>query len=133
MGKEISLPSGAKLVANAAPFSEAKKLWQACAKELATVKIQASTELDVNFFKNLFCLAISSDEIEAALTPCLRRCLYAGSKIDDGTFEAEDARQDYLMVVGEVIKANVLPFSKGLLSKLGIDLKAMEEVFPASK
>lgn len=129
MGKEIDLPSGAKLTVNAAPFSEAKKLWQACANELAHFKINASTEMDINFLKDLVCVASSSERIEAALAPCLRRCLYAGAKIDDGTFEGEDARQDYLLVLAEVLKANVFPFFKGLLSKLGIDWEEVTKSF----
>lgn len=130
MGKELSLPSGAKLVVNAAPFSEANKLWQACAKELARLKINMSTDVDINFIKDVICIASSSPEIEAALTPCLRRCLYGGTRIDDATFEEEDARQDYLIVVSEVLKANVFPFFKGLASKLGINVQALTENFP---
>jgi len=133
MGKEISLPSGAKAVINAAPFSEAFKLWQACAQELAQLKISADTELNVDFLKNLFCIATSSEKIEAALRPCFRRCLYAGSKIDESSFEKEDARQDYFPVMEEVLRTNILPFLKGQLQKWGINLGQVTESIPALK
>lgn len=132
MGYETKLPSGAILQVNAAPFADAQRLSQACAKELAPLKISASTELDLDFFKNIVCAVASSENIERALWPCLRRCLYSGVKIDDGTFEPEDARQDYLLVVSEVLKANVFPFWKGLLSKSGISTEGLMSAIPAS-
>lgn len=128
-GEEVSLPSGAKLIVKPAPFSEAKNLWRACSNELLRLKINMTTNIDVNFIKDAICIASSSPEIEAALIPCLRRCLYAGMRINDGTFEKEDARKDYLLVLAEVLKVNVFPFLEGPLSKLGIDLAALKESF----
>jgi hypothetical protein len=114
MGYEISLPSGAKLKVNEAPFSEANRLLKVCANELAEIKLGGPWQNDLDLIKDLLCMAVGSTRIEAAAWPCMRRCLYTGVKIDDGTFEAEDARQDYLPVLAEMIKANVLPFTKGL-------------------
>ena len=132
-GKIVRLPSGAKLVVNAAPFAEAKYLWQACAKELAHLKLSTLTEMGVDFVKNLFCIATGSMRIEKALRPCLGRCLYNGTRIDDATFEKEDARQDFFPVMEEVLKANVLPFLNGQLLKWGINPGQIKEFFPASK
>ena len=44
------------------------------------------------------------------------RCLYNGSKIDNDTFEAAEARQDYIKVCAEVAKENVAPFVKSLFA-----------------
>lgn len=130
MGKEITLPSGTIAVVNAAPFSEAYKLWQACAQELAQLKISTQTEINVDFIKNIYCIATSSEKIEAALRPCLRRCLYAGEKITEASFEKEDARQDFFPMMEEVLKSNILPFLKGQLLRWGINLAQLNDVIP---
>ena len=72
MGKEIDLPSGTKLTLNPAPFAEAKKLGKACAKELAQIKIDITSNT-IDLAKTIACIVFSSDEIEQALWPCLRR------------------------------------------------------------
>lgn len=120
MGHELKLPSGATLTVNGAPLADAKKLLATCAKEMLPYRLgQVENRLDL--YKDVLCIVASSPEIEAALWPCLRRCLYAGAKIDDSTFEGENTRQDYLPTIGEVIKENVFPFMKGLWSQWGMD------------
>lgn len=113
----VDLPSGAKLEITMAPFAQAKVLYMALMEECKSLKIDASTELDVNFWKDLMCIGLSSKKIDAAIEECMRRCLYNGLKIDKDSFESEDARQDYLVAVFEVASENVKPFTKSLFAK----------------
>lgn len=117
MIEPIKLPSGAELKITLAPFADAKSLYQAVLEEMKCLKIDAATEIDVNLFKDLFCYGFSSKKVETALEQCMKRCLINGIKIDKDTFEAEDLRQDYLIVCIEVVKANILPFLKPLFAQ----------------
>jgi len=116
--KKIRLPSGAELSLNLAPFADALNLKQVLASE--AIGIPISKDLDhFELIKLLACTGFSSKAIEAALQPCLKVCLYNGTRIDSKTFEPVDARQDYLPILIAVIKENVEPFMKGLLSEYG--------------
>lgn len=117
--KEIDLPSGAKLKIQLAPFKEAKNLYQAALSELSFLKLDPKAEVDVNLFKDLFCVGFSSKKIEEALEPCMKRILYNGTKISDDTFESEKAREDYWTICFEVAKANISPFVKSLYAQYG--------------
>lgn len=114
---EMGLPSGAKLKIQPAPFAESKALFQAILEEMASLKLDMEAEIDGNFLKDLFCVGLSSKKIDAALAPCVRRCLYNGQKITDDLFEDEKARGDYIDVIYEVAKENVLPFTKSLYAQ----------------
>jgi hypothetical protein len=123
---EIDLPSGAKLRISLSSFGVSRELFQAVMEELKGTKMAASTEIDVNLFKDLFCAGFASKKIERAVWECMKKALYNGQKISEETFEAEEARQDYLPVMWEVAKANLNPFLKSLyavfeesLSKIG--------------
>lgn len=125
MSKEVTLPSGAVLKLNSAPFKVSKALYQAVLEECKEVKISFDTPIDVNLIKDLFCTGFSSKKIEDALGKCFERCLYNGQKITDETFEPENARQDYLQVCIEVAKENIDPFMKSLYAQYGDILKGI--------
>lgn len=112
--KKIGLPSGAELAISLAPFADSKALYQAVLEELKSVSIDPDQEIDVNLFKDLFCVGFSSKKIESALLKCIDRCTYDGKKIDKDTFEPVGARGDYMKVCIEVVKENILPFVKDL-------------------
>ena len=112
--QEIKLPSGAILKITQPTFTEAKELYQAVLEELRTLEILNVTELDFNFFKNLFCMGFSSKKVERCLEICLKRCLYNDMKFDSDTFEPEEARGDHLTVMSEVAFSVLHPFFKNL-------------------
>lgn len=114
---EKKLPSGAILKITLAPFAEAKALYQACLEELRGLKVDPKEEVDVNLFKDLFCVGLASKKIEAALDVCMKRALYKDLKIDDKTFEDIEARQDYIPACFEVAKENISPFVKSLYAE----------------
>jgi hypothetical protein len=115
----IKMPSGATLVVALASFAESKELYQVMMKEGKTLKIDGKTDLDYNFFKDGLCAFLSSKEVEAALWECMKRCTYNKMKIDEDTFEPEEAREDYMIVMYEVAMANLKPFLKGLSAQFG--------------
>lgn len=112
--RKVSLPSGAELIVNEAPFADAKALFQAVASEMKGLQFDAKKELDTGFMKDLLCTAIASEKIEECLKKCLIRSTYNKEKITDAIFENNtDARKDYLTVCYEVAKENVYPFLEG--------------------
>ena len=109
--RKVSMPSGAELVVNVAPFKDSKALFQAIIKEWK--------DLGPDSFLNMgkmFSSAFSSPDVEAALWPCAIRSLYNGEKITPDSFEAEEMRQDFIPVCLEVVRENIGPFTKSLFS-----------------
>lgn len=116
MTKELTLPSGAVLKIQPAPFAEAKALYQAILEEVKHVQISATSDM-TSVFKDLACIGFSSRKIEQALDQCFKRCLYNNLKIDKDTFEPVEAREDYIVVCVAVTKENITPFGKSLMQE----------------
>lgn len=125
-----TLPSGAKLEFHQAPWKDARKLCQALASEALILKMNLSTEIDINFFKDLVCTAIHSEKIEAAIWVCMQRALYNGLKVTEDTFEPEEARQDYYPACIEIAQENAGPFMKGLYAPYAEKLKGLIKALP---
>lgn len=130
--KFITLDSGAKLEVQLASFGNAHRLLKAFAAEAEKVKLNigvAQSAGDIvklknltpetyDMLKNFVARMIASEELEEALWPCMAVVLYNGKPVSRETFEKEDARQDFLPVIREVLMANLLPFGAGLGSML---------------
>src|SRR5690242_20291792 len=121
MSDPITLKSGAVLTVAIASFASGNKLMKTVARELSGVdfnlelkNLDELSEKDINVLKNVVFRIIQSDAIEQALLECMKKCLYNDQRITLETFETEDARQDYLPVAWEVMKANLRPFFSGL-------------------
>lgn len=121
MQDPLTLKSGSILEVGIASFSAGTRLMKTVAKELALVNfdlnLSSFSELsgqDVNVLKNAVFQLMQSDSLEAALMECAKKSTYNGEKITAQTFEPENARQDYLPVAWEVMKANLAPFFRGL-------------------
>jgi hypothetical protein len=130
--KVIALPSGAELKIDVAPFAVAKALYQSILEEMKAVQIDPEQEVDVNLFKDLFCVSFSSKKIELALKECMKRAIYNGARITDETWEPVEARDDYLKVCFEVAKENIAPFVKSLYAEYS-HLQEMLRSVPASR
>ena len=126
--KEIKLESGAEFRVSLAPFSEAKDLYQAILKCMTGMKINDQDEIDVNFFKDIFCILLSSKEVEEKIWQCLGRAVYNGNKITTQTFEDEKARGDYIPICYEVAWMNIEPFTRGLYAKLSLVLEKAKTI-----
>ncbi len=114
----VKLPSQAELKITPAPFAEAKALYQAILAEAKGTRIDFTTDIDMNFMKDLACLAFSSKSIEDAVMVCMKRALYNGKNINQDTFEPEEAREDYIPAMVEIAKVNIAPFMKSLYAQL---------------
>lgn len=126
MTEDITLPSGKTLKITLAPFADAKALYQACLEEIRTLRLDPAAEIDVNLFKDLFCLGFSSKKVDACLTACLKRVLYDNRRITDETFEDVSAREDYPFVLLEVAQANLRPFVRHLSSRYSTLLQSLK-------
>lgn len=125
---EIKLPSGAMLRVNLASFADSKELFQSFLEEAQKVRFDFTLDSEVNLdmFKDIIFIGLSSKKIERALWECMKVALYNDKKINEETFESEEARQDYLPVVFEVARLNIAPFTKNLFALL-LPLKAVME------
>lgn len=120
------LKSGRTLRVQAASFRKSKSLFDEISKEIKSLDFDPKAEFDINFVKNIVLGLVSSDKVEAAIWPCMDSCLYENNKITVDTFDKPDdmtAREDFLEICQEVVKENVLPFTKNLSSKLEPILK----------
>jgi len=120
---EVKLPSGSKLKIQPADFETARALFKAVLSEATKTQVSWKGGVDVNQFKDLFCIGFSSDLIEDRLGACMSTVLYNNGKgdlkIDKDTFQDPKAREDYLPVCWEVAKANISPFLKSLYAEFG--------------
>ncbi len=73
---------------------------------------------EVDTLKNLLMQLGGSPRLEGVIFDCLISCTYNGVKITKDTFEPEDARADFYPLVWEVLKLNLRPFFKSLVSTL---------------
>lgn len=120
MTTEFKSSSGATIVINAAPWQDAKQLKKAVEKELSTIQGLSDIKLS---FESVDALATvlkldSSDDIDAALWPCLARCTRNKEKITEKTFDDVEARKDYYEIVTACMKENLAPLFEGLFSRL---------------
>ncbi len=123
--RSITMPSGAVLEVAAAPFADAKRLYQALLYELRGITVVSDSD-KLGLLKEIFCAGFSSVNVERALQPCLSRCLYMGQKIADDLFEPTERRKDYLQVLLEVAAENVGPFAETLWSEWNTRLSALK-------
>ena len=134
MSKELKGQNGKRIVINVATFRESAQLKACIAKELLTQNIDIGNanslaglkdELNnsvpklLNTAKDLLLSCEVSEEFNTALFNCLQHCTYDSIPVREQLFDdVPEAREDYYMIVFECIKENILPFFKGLLSKL---------------
>lgn len=115
---ERTLPSGATLRFNVAPFADARELYQVILSEIKDVPFNSKRELG-EVIKELVCIVASSKPVEAAIWQCFKKALYNNVKITEQTFEPVEARDDYLTACLEVTKENIMPFTKSLYAEYG--------------
>lgn len=134
MSKELKGQNGKRIVINVANFRESAHLKACIAKELLKQNIDIGNanslaklkdELNnsvpklLNTAKDLLLSCEVSEDFNTALFNCLQHCTYDSIPVREQLFDdVPEAREDYYMIVFECIKENILPFFKGLLSKL---------------
>jgi hypothetical protein len=111
---EFTAPSGAKVVINPAPWVAAKALKKAIGREVIDIGTDAGTDAILSHVLKVDC----SDEVDAALWPCLARCTRNEHKIIEATFDDLEARKDYYEIAFACAKENLSPLVESLFSKL---------------
>ena len=104
---EITLSTGSKLLIKLASFEAGMALMQAVSKASAGSPTDSSLGSMT---------LVSNRDVRDALFACFNGCVLNGVKITRDTFEAENARADYILVALEVITRNLEVFTKGLSS-----------------
>jgi hypothetical protein len=132
MNTKVTLPSGAVLEIQTAPFETVMDAIQVIARELAKVELKIDPEtiravqaggtagagdLDVSTLKDAVLTLVASREFRPALAELMKSAMYNGLKVDATTWQSEEARGDYFPAAWEVIKKNIAPFFGSLLSK----------------
>lgn len=117
----VQLKSGATLKVNLSSFAVSKALYQAILRDARSISVNAQTDM-ASLYKDLFCVGMSSPEVEKWLFECFKRCTYDNGSsgelvITEDTFEPAEAREDYTQVCIEVAKVNLLPFVKSLYAE----------------
>ena len=145
--KNIPLSSGATLGFQLARFNDGMNLFNATFKELVGVPFGAQgssldfanfLKMDISELKDVVIKVATSDKVQEAIWKCMESCTYqgvndsAGIKINKNTFESEDARADFLLVVWEVATLNLVPFFKNLGSLLSTPSKGVDGSAPKS-
>ena len=145
--KNIPLSSGATLGFQLARFNDGMNLFNATFKELVGVPFGAQgssldianfLKMDISELKDVVIKVATSDKVQEAIWKCMESCTYqsfndsVGLKITKNTFESEDARADFLLVVWEVATLNLVPFFKNLGSLLSTPSKGVDGSAPKS-
>lgn len=111
------LSSGASLRINIASFTDGRALYQSILREMKILKISEDQDIDVNLLKDMFCILLSSEEIEKKILVCANKALYNDIKITEETFEPVEAREDYIECLYHVALENIRPFGKALIAE----------------
>lgn len=125
--------TGNRIVINPAPYKTVLNLKRVLLNEIKNNSIGLKVSKDTNniyeksidftgcidFIKNVFIGAETSEEVEKALNECLAYCTYKTTyKISPALFDSEqDAREDYYEIVISCIEENLKPFIKSLVSE----------------
>lgn len=117
---------GKELRITPAGFADAIALQKAIGRALKGTKLElpetATAELSPASFTGIIDAVLGvaiSDEVESALFQCSARALVGEAKVDRDFFETVENREHYFTIMAEVIKVNVGPFFKGLISMSG--------------
>lgn len=135
--RAVSLPSGGVLNVAAAPFKDAKALWQQLIAEIQTVQFSGMDLQSV--LKDLFCVGFSSQALEGHIWNCAVRCTIQPSKLatieklTPDYFEEVERRGDFITVCSEVVKENVNPFVKSLFAEWQAGYTTIESILKSTQ
>lgn len=118
--------NGSELKITAGSFQEALALQKAIGRALKGTRLDlptdAKAEVTTDMFSDIIGAVLgvaTSDDVEACLFDCAKRCVIGSEQITRDYFEKVENRKNYFPIMVEIIKANVGPFIAGLSSQLG--------------
>jgi hypothetical protein len=118
--------NGKELMISPASFSDAMALQKAIGRALKGTKLElpdsVTTDVSPEKLGDIIGAVLNvatSDDVEAALFACASRAVYGADreKISRDFFETLENRELYYPIMVEIIKVNIGPFFKGLVSK----------------
>ena len=131
MGIKVNLPSGKILDITIMPFEIAWEISQNVTKELGKLNLNpdalklfnkpkgSDIEIEELFsLKDPLCAILSNSVFIDCAKTCFMKCTYNSLRIDQDTWESEEARADFILVVYYVLVNNLSPFFKHLGSFL---------------
>ncbi len=119
--------TGQELKITQSSFADAKALEKAIGRALkgngsislpGSLEDEATPDTMSTIIDAVLSVAIS-DEVERALFKCAERALVGTEKVDQDFFEKAENREHFYPIMIEIIKVNVAPFFKNLLSQFG--------------
>lgn len=117
---EFIAPSGEPVKINVAAWKDAKALKAALELEIAAHGITDINSILDDGLISLIMKVDSSPAFDAALWPCLVRCLRGNNKIIESTFDDAKAREDYYQIVVACVQVNLRPLVLSLVSQLAV-------------
>lgn len=118
MSKTFKATSGVEVVINLAPWQDAKALKKAIQQQIVASGINPEKVDGILGLIPVLMQVDGSDMFEAALAPCLERCLRDGEKITEKTWDKKGARVDYYDIIEACVMENLNPLVQGLFSRL---------------
>ncbi len=110
-----------------ASFDDAMALQKAVGRSLQGSKLELpgsiDEEMSTDTLSDVINMVLSvavDDDVEAALFKCCERALVGDEKINRDYFEDADNRQHFYPIMIEILKVNLAPFFKNLLSSFGV-------------
>lgn len=140
--REFKGNSGVKIVINSAPMKTVKRLRRCIANELLKHSIDVGNPNSLsdlskifndnktkylNMIKDILLGMEVSEEFESVIYDCMKECTYKSIKITEQLFDdIPEAREDYDLIVREVIQENLTPFMKGLTGMFAVHSNTTE-------
>ena len=124
------LDSGSEIEIFLADFPDGHRLYKAVTRELSKYDLAEGTA------ENLALIMTSSEDVDAALWPCMKNCLYTGHSYEKQKLSMEffgkkpEIREDLVEIQREVLGYNMIPFSKPIGSLL---IAALTKSIPIQK
>lgn len=111
------LESGSELEIWLADFPSGHALYKAVTREMSRYNLAEGTA------ENLAMIMTSSEDVDAALWPCMGKATYTGhgyekKRITQEIFEKPEVRSDLVEIQREVLGYNLIPFSRAIGSLL---------------
>lgn len=127
---EVSLPSGAQLRIDEAPFEDALELHNVILEELRQVDFSVQQEI-ASLMKSAICAVIPSKRVRSAIEKCMARAMYNGARIDSDLWKSgKGKREDYIPACVAIAAENIRPFAKSLYAEFS-SIAAKLSGFPA--
>lgn len=114
---QLKLPSGSILKYNISTFDNGDHLYRAIIEEAGSMDVNKLTDIDETLLLKVVLKSLSSKKIKEAVWACFDKAIVDGEKLTKEYFEPASKREDYMPIVIEITKVNMMPFWKSLCAQ----------------